>query len=187
MNLRISYFSNFQFNWVSLKFILKVSLFNNNNNKLLNFQKPGPIDIFFILLYEIKTGEWSLKKAGNTSVFKISSCKALGMKMQSRRFCMKPKQCCCLKVNLFILGFLILQIPHKLKDCIISINFATDFFERRDCFHNTLNLYLKNTLQSPGSKRFEFLFISIVFIKVKSVLKLQLSHFLQVFYIYGYI
>ena len=30
---------------------------------------------------------------------------------------------------------------------------------------------LKNTLKSPGSKRFEFSFISIVFIIVKSVLK----------------
>ena len=55
-----------------------MSLFNNEQ---LNFQKPGPIGMFFISLYEIKTGEWSLKKAGNTSVFKIDSCKALEIKM----------------------------------------------------------------------------------------------------------
>ena len=58
--------------------MLNVSLFNN---ELLNFQKPGPVGIFLISLYEIKTGEWSLKKAGNTSVFKIDSCKELEMKM----------------------------------------------------------------------------------------------------------
>ena len=88
MTLRVSYFSKSQINWVSLKFsfsmfynlrlILKVSLFNK---ELLNLQKPGPIGMFFISLYEIKTGEWSLKKAGNISVFKIDSCKVLEMKM----------------------------------------------------------------------------------------------------------
>ena len=91
MNLRNLYFSNSQFNWVLLKFslilvffiksfryILTVSLFNN---ELLNFQKPGPIGMFFISLYEIQTCEWSLKIAGNTFVFKIDSCKALEMKM----------------------------------------------------------------------------------------------------------
>ena len=62
----------------SLRFILKVSLFNN---ELLNFQKLEQIGMFFISLYELKTGEWSLKKAGNTSVFKVDSCKALEMKM----------------------------------------------------------------------------------------------------------
>ena len=80
MNLRILYFSYSQFNRVSLKFslllafliksfkfILKVSLFSS---KLLNFQKSGQIGIFFISLYEIKTGEWSLKKASNTFVYK---------------------------------------------------------------------------------------------------------------------
>ena len=89
----------------------------------MNFQKPGPVGMFLISLYEIKTGEWSL----NTSVFKIDSCKELEMKMYSRRLCMKPEQCCCLIVNLFVLGFLIFQISHKLKVSIISISFATDF------------------------------------------------------------
>ena len=42
----------------------------------MDFQKPGPICMFFISLYEIKTGEWSLKEAVNTSAFKIDSCKA---------------------------------------------------------------------------------------------------------------
>ena len=48
---------------------------------MFNFQKPGPIGIFFISLYEINTGEWSLKKVDNTSVIKTDSCKALEMKM----------------------------------------------------------------------------------------------------------
>ena len=74
MNLRISYFSDSQFNWVALRFslllvfiikffrfILKVSLFYN---EMLNFQIPGLFVIFFISLYGINRGEWSLKKAG---------------------------------------------------------------------------------------------------------------------------
>ena len=73
------------------------------NNELLT------IGIFFISLYEIKTGEWSLKKAGNTYVFKINF-------YESKK-----------KVNLFVLEFLILQVSHKLKVPIISISFATDF------------------------------------------------------------
>ena len=62
----------------SLRFTLNVSLFNS---ELLNFRKPGPVGMFLISLYEIKTGEWSLKKAGNTCVFKIDSCKKLEIKM----------------------------------------------------------------------------------------------------------
>ena len=53
----------------------------------------------------MNTGKWSLKKACNACVFKTDSCKALEIKMQSRRLCMKPEQGCCLKVNLFVLGF----------------------------------------------------------------------------------
>ena len=40
----------------------------------------------------MNTGKWSLKKAGNACVFKTDSCKALEMKMQSRRLCIKPEQ-----------------------------------------------------------------------------------------------
>ena len=109
----------------SLRFILKVSLFNN---ELWNFQKPRLIGMLFISLCERETSERSLKKARNASVFKIDSYMALEMTMWSRCLCMKPKQCCCLKANLFILGFLILQISHKLKVSIISISFATDLF-----------------------------------------------------------
>ena len=45
---------------------------------------------------------------------------------------MRPKQRCCLKVNLFLLGFLILQISNKLKVSIISVNFAWDFCLKKD-------------------------------------------------------
>ena len=52
----------------SFRFILTVSLFDK---ELLNFQNSGLIGIFFISLYEINTGEWSLKNADNTFVFKM--------------------------------------------------------------------------------------------------------------------
>ena len=84
---------------------------------------------------------------------------------------MKPKQGCCLKVNLLVLGFLILQISHKLKASIISISFATDFCLKDRLPPQHSKFVLKNTLKSLASKRFVFLFISIVFIKVKSVFK----------------
>ena len=97
------------------------------NKELLNFQKLGLTGIFFISLYKLKTGEWSLKKAANTSLFKIDSFKAFEMKMLSRRLCMKPEQRCCLKVNLFVLGLLILQVSYNLKVSVIPISFETNF------------------------------------------------------------
>ena len=90
---------------------------------------------------------------------------------------MKPEQCCCLKVNLFVLGFLILQIPHKLKVSIISISFATDFCLKDGLPLQHYKFVLKNTLKSPASKMFVFLFISIVFIIVKSVFKTSTCSF----------
>ena len=84
---------------------------------------------------------------------------------------MNPEQCCCLKVNLFILGFLILKILHQLKVSIISINFATDFCLKDRFPPQHSKFVLKKTLKSSTSERFSFLFMSVVFIIVKSVSK----------------
>ena len=92
---------------------------------------------------------------------------------------MKPEQCCCLKVNLLVLGFLILQISHKLKVSIISISFATDFCLKDGLPPLHSKFVLKNTMKSPASKRFVFSFISIVFIIVKSVFKKTLDPLLH--------
>ena len=90
---------------------------------------------------------------------------------------MKPEQYCCLKINLSVLGFLILQIPHKLKISIISISFATDFCVKDGLPPQHSKFVFKITLKSPASKRFVFSFISIVFIIVKSVFKTSTCSF----------
>ena len=61
---------------------------------------------------------------------------------------MKLEQCCCLKVNLFVLGFL-----------IILISFVTDFCLKDGLPSQHSKFVLKNKLYSPANK-FKFVFKS---------------------------
>ena len=62
--------------------------------------------------------------------------------------------------NLFVLGFLILQISHKLKVSIISISFATDFCLKDGLPPQHSKFVSKDTLKPPASQRFVFVCIN---------------------------
>ena len=62
---------------------------------------------------------------------------------------MKSEQIFYLKLNLFVLGFLVLQVPHKLKVSIISIDFVTDFCLKSALPAQHSKYVLKKTLKSP--------------------------------------
>ena len=64
--------------------------------------------------------------------------------------------CCCLKVNLSVSGFLVLQMSHELKVSNISMNFATDFCLKDRFSSQHSNVILKKTLKSQASKGSNF-------------------------------
>lgn len=136
-----------------------IKLFRFTQKVLPFIYYPGPFTISFISLYKINTGEWLIKNVGNTSIFKTDSGKVLGMKLYTRRVCMKHKQHFYLKVNHFILGFIIIRTSHESKVSLIPINFATDFCLKDGLPPQHPRFVLKKTLKSPARKKFEFSFM----------------------------
>ena len=62
---------------------------------------------------------------------------------------MKPAECCCLKVNRFLLGWRILPISQRSRFSFICINFAIVLFLMTDLPPSESNEGLKVTLNSP--------------------------------------